>query len=173
MIDPATNKLVRVEPGQAAPNGAMTPQQAGGTNAAEAKSFKGAQDAVRYGQDYLKGGQFTGPKDEALLEAFFEVAKPSSGFRMSQPQIDMLMKARSWMESAEGVAYHAKNGVWFPPGQRQNIVDAMEARAASKAPRSGGQSGQGGATIRARDAQGKLHEAPAGTALPAGWKLEK
>ncbi len=27
-------------------------------------------------------------------------------------------------------------------------------------------------TIRARDVQGKLHEAPAGTALPAGWKLE-
>ncbi len=27
-------------------------------------------------------------------------------------------------------------------------------------------------TIRARDPQGKLHEAPAGTALPAGWKQE-
>lgn len=27
--------------------------------------------------------------------------------------------------------------------------------------------------IRARDPQGKLHEAPAGTALPAGWKEEK
>ncbi len=27
--------------------------------------------------------------------------------------------------------------------------------------------------IRARNAQGNLHEAPAGTALPAGWKLEK
>jgi hypothetical protein len=31
---------------------------------------------------------------------------------------------------------------------------------------------QGGA-IRARDPQGRLHEAPAGTALPAGWKAEK
>lgn len=28
------------------------------------------------------------------------------------------------------------------------------------------------ATIRARDPQGKLHKAPAGTPLPAGWKLE-
>ncbi len=28
-------------------------------------------------------------------------------------------------------------------------------------------------TIRARDPQGGLHEAPAGTALPAGWKLER
>lgn len=43
-------------------------------------------------------------------------------------------------------------------------VDKMTARApdAPAAP----------AMIRARDAQGKLHEAPAGTALPAGWKLE-
>ncbi len=27
-------------------------------------------------------------------------------------------------------------------------------------------------TVRARDTDGKLHEAPAGTPLPAGWKLE-
>lgn len=32
--------------------------------------------------------------------------------------------------------------------------------------------GDMGNTIRARDAQGVLHEAPAGTALPAGWKQE-
>ena len=74
------------------------------------------------------------------------------------------------MESAEGIAYHAKTGVWFPPQQRQEIVDAMQARAASKG--AGGTAAPTG-TIRARDAQGKLHEAPAGTALPAGWKQEK
>ena len=33
-------------------------------------------------------------------------------------------------------------------------------------------SGATGGKIRARDANGNLHEAPAGTALPAGWKLE-
>ena len=32
--------------------------------------------------------------------------------------------------------------------------------------------GSATATIRARDPQGHLHEAPAGTALPAGWKAE-
>lgn len=32
---------------------------------------------------------------------------------------------------------------------------------------------QQGGTIRARDPQGKLHEAPAGTPLPQGWVLEK
>jgi len=33
--------------------------------------------------------------------------------------------------------------------------------------------GGAGNTIRARDPQGNLHEAPAGTALPAGWKAER
>lgn len=133
-------KILRLEPGQTAPQGFTTPQQAGTANATEGKGIKSANDAVKYGQDYIKSGQFTGPKDEALLEAFFEVAKPSSGFRMSQPQIDMLMKGRSWMDSAEGIAYHAKTGVWFPPEQRQQIVDAMQARAASKG--GGGKSGE-------------------------------
>ena len=31
---------------------------------------------------------------------------------------------------------------------------------------------QQGGTMKARDPQGKLHEAPAGTPLPAGWKVE-
>lgn len=113
-------------------------------NSPEAKGLASMQSAVKYGRDYVNSGQFTGPKDEALLEAFFEVAKPSSGFRMSQPQIDMLMNARSWMESAKGKAYHAETGAWFPPKQREQIVDAMEARAASKAPAApkGGATGQ-------------------------------
>jgi hypothetical protein len=34
------------------------------------------------------------------------------------------------------------------------------------------QAAPGGGTIRARDPQGNLHEAPAGTPLPAGWKRE-
>lgn len=36
-----------------------------------------------------------------------------------------------------------------------------------------GPQGGGSNMIQARDAQGKLHQAPAGTPLPAGWKLEQ
>jgi hypothetical protein len=36
----------------------------------------------------------------------------------------------------------------------------------------GSTGGGGGKTIRARDPQGNLHEAAAGTPLPAGWKIE-
>jgi hypothetical protein len=117
-------------PGQAAggPGGVIPPKPPAG----QAAGIQNTQAALDYAQTYLKSGKFTGPADEALMESFFEVAKPSSGFRMSQPQIDMLVKGRSWMDSAEGLAYHAKNGVWFPPDQRQQIVDAMSMKAASK-----------------------------------------
>jgi len=46
----------------------------------------------------------------------------------------------------------------------------MDAEAAG-----GGGTQQGGAqggSIYARDPQGKLHQAPAGTPLPQGWKVE-
>lgn len=121
-----------VKPGQSVAGGAVSPTQAGAQGAAANKGNDAVSSAVKYGQDYVKSGQFTGPKDEALLEAFFEVAKPSSGFRMTEPQIDMLMHARGWMESAQGLAYHAKTGTWFAPEQRQQIVDAMQSRAESK-----------------------------------------
>jgi hypothetical protein len=49
-------------------------------------------------------------------------------------------------------------------------VDYMQDVA--KMPNRGPQGG-GSNMIQARDAQGKLHQAPAGTALPAGWKLEQ
>lgn len=40
-------------------------------------------------------------------------------------------------------------------------------------PRTAGSNAAKGDTIRARDPQGKLHEAPKGTALPQGWTVEK
>lgn len=101
-------------------------------NMAVQAASKSAQDSMTYAQDYLSSGTFTGPGDEALMEQFFNIAKPSTGFRMSQPQINMLMTSRSWMDSAEGVAYHAKTGQWFPPDQRKQIVDTMVALAKSK-----------------------------------------
>ncbi|MDO8632351.1 MAG: hypothetical protein Q7R41_17855 [Phycisphaerales bacterium] len=58
--------------------------------------------------------------------------------------------------------------------RRETTLDALEdanydvAKFRQRAPHGAAPSG----TIRARDAQGKLHEAPAGTALPAGWKVE-
>jgi hypothetical protein len=95
------------------------------------KQYGSARDAVNLGTDYLDRGVFTGPSDELLQEKFFELAKPSSGFRMTTPQMQMLADSRSWMQSAEGKAYHAKNGTWFSDQQRQQIVGAMLSAARS------------------------------------------
>lgn len=91
----------------------------------DADKAKGATDALNYADSYIKSGQYTGPGDEALMEKFFELAKPSSGFRMSQPQIDMLKNARSWMDSAEAKTRHATEGTWFSGTQRKQIADTM------------------------------------------------
>jgi hypothetical protein len=98
---------------------------------ADEKANKGASDALNYASIYEKESP-TGSGDEALMEKFFELAKPSTGFRMSQPQIQMLATARSWMDSAEAKAMHATKGTWFSDDQRKQIIHTMKDLAAAK-----------------------------------------
>jgi hypothetical protein len=93
--------------------------------AALEKTYGPTRDALNFANDYLKRGIFNGPSDEALQDKFFELAKPSSGFKMTAPQMKMLNDSRDWMTSIKGIAYHATTGQWFPPKQRQQIVDTM------------------------------------------------
>lgn len=60
----------------------------------------------------------------------------------------------------------------FDPNQHftPTTVQMMQKSGGTSARESNSPASSG--TIRARDAQGKLHEAPAGTPLPAGWKAE-
>ena len=88
--------------------------------------------AVGYADDYLTNGAFTGPGDEALQEKFFELAKPATGFRMTQPQMDMLRNSRGWMGGAEAHLRHMATGTWFSNDQRQQIVNTMKELAESK-----------------------------------------
>lgn len=103
----------------------------------DAGAKEGAQTALNYADSYIKGGQYTGPGDEALMEKFFELAKPSTGFRMSQPQIDMLRNARSWMNAAEATGKHIEGGTWFSNQQRQEIAGTMKQLAAAKGLKTG------------------------------------
>lgn len=96
-----------------------------------------------------------------------------------EDRLGMVQQSAHSMRSAQHVAASADsilNGF-------KNGADALK-RAISDARKSGqtftkdAQRGapqaqpQGGGMIRARDPQGQLHEAPAGTPLPAGWKQE-
>ena len=112
--------------------------------AAEEKEMGPSRGALEYAHSYLQNGVHTGAGDEALQEKFFELAKPTTGFRMTQPQMNMLAQSRSWMNGLEAHMRHATTGTWFSDEQRQQIVKTMEELAAAKErARGGGQPGGG------------------------------
>lgn len=117
--------------------GAMTPAPGAARFGTAAKAqgaldkrYGGLQASLRFANQYLASGtadakKFTGPEDEALQDQYFNAIKPGSGFRMTTAQINQLQAGRDWVQSVEGKAYHARYGVWFPPQQRQQIVQTM------------------------------------------------
>jgi hypothetical protein len=128
------NKVIELTPGMAVPPG--TKSLSGELNLTS-KTEQGEQAgkaATAYANDYLTGKQWTGPGDEALMEKFFEMAKPSSGFRMTQAQIEMLQKSRDWMGSMTAKAKHAftPEAPWFSDTQRKQIVKTMNDLARSR-----------------------------------------
>lgn len=92
--------------------------------AAEEKSTEPVEAALNFAETYQQS-KHTGPGDEALMEKYFELAKPSSGFRMTKDQMAMLQQARSWMEGTKAMAYHALTGRWFSDEQRNQIIETM------------------------------------------------
>lgn len=128
--------------------GATRPAPEGLAKTGTAERQAAPHDALVYAQDYLKGGNFTGPGDEALMEKFFELAKPSTGFRMNQAQQQMLMQTRDLVQGLTARAKHAldPNAPYFDNTQRQHIVQTMADLANSKGIKTegGGAAAQGG-----------------------------
>jgi hypothetical protein len=96
---------------------------------ADEKNKQGAQagnDALTYANNYISSKDFTGPGDEALLEKYFELAKPSSGFRMTKDQMQLLRDGRSWIEGAKAKAEYIEGGKLFSDTQRQQIANTMK-----------------------------------------------
>jgi hypothetical protein len=125
-------RVVSMRPGMDIPKGAVSLSGQSGEDAKEGGADAPTIAALKFANTYLSGGQFTGPSDEALQDQFFQMAKPSTGFRMNQAQITQLHNMQNWANSAEGIAYHASTGTWFSPQQRQQIVQTMNDLAKSK-----------------------------------------
>jgi hypothetical protein len=134
---------------RAAPTGI----QKSGTHAKAQAAEAGPRQALEYANDYGSRSLHTGPGDEALMEKFFELAKPSTGFRMSQPQIDMLKNAQSWMGGLEAHLRHATTGTWFSDEQRGQIVGTMQDLAKAKG----------------LDAQGQPNAQPGNSTAAENW----
>jgi hypothetical protein len=87
---------------------------------------------------YLEGKVYDGPGDLSLQHEFFTATQPSTGFRMTKVQQDILQGSQSWLDSWQAKAHHATTGTWFSDKQRQQIADAArQAIAAKKASLSG------------------------------------
>lgn len=99
--------------------------------AAQDKISEPVDAAMSYAEDYAKRPP-TGSGDEALMEKYFELAKPSTGFRMTQPQIDMLNHAQSLMTGLEAKARHFTTGTYYTDKQRKEIIDTMRSLGAAK-----------------------------------------
>jgi hypothetical protein len=89
------------------------------------KTVAGPQKAINYATSYLAGGKYDGPHDEALMEQYFSMVKPETGFRMSQPQIDLQFNARGWKDTWEAKLRHAATGTYYSDDQRRQIVGTM------------------------------------------------
>jgi hypothetical protein len=102
--------------------------------AAHQKEFGSAVDSLNYANDYVTAGHPSGTSDEALMEKFFDLAKPSTGFRMTKPQQDMLKQAQDAKDSIVSSAKHylSPEAPYFSPTLRQNIVTTMNAIGQSK-----------------------------------------
>jgi hypothetical protein len=186
--DPTTGKPVLFNSKTGETKDAPAGVAKAGTFAKAQASTEPAKQALDYATNYGNMPVHTGPGDEALMEKFFELAKPSTGFRMSQQQMDMLKNAQSTMGGMEAHLRHMTTGTWFSDNQRKQIVSTMGdlARAKGLSVDSTGQPGSGsqsdgkpnasaqpsGGMIRAYDDKGIEHEAPAGTPLPKGWRLK-
>ncbi len=122
------------------------------------------------------------------LEGVLEITTPRGTVRINKQELDAYGGAGSFFDKIAGSVGGALTGASIP----KNVLNDIEAahkkletgveetynqklnginqnfRSDFKPVPSRAKAG----TIRARDPQGNLHEAPAGTKLPAGWKLE-
>jgi hypothetical protein len=139
--DPTTGKPVLFNSKTGETKDAPAGVAKAGTFAKSEAATAPAKQALEYANGYVSRAAHTGPGDEALMEKFFELAKPSTGFRMSQPQIDMLKNAQSWQSSLEAHLRHATTGTWFSDEQRKEIASTMADLAKAKGLTPGGATG--------------------------------
>lgn len=106
-------------------------------NAAAQQSAQGKISALNFANNYVSGiatgrQQATGAMDEALMEQYFEIAKPEKGFRMTETQTSMLGNARPWLEAGKAAVAHGLQGSYYTDKQRQQIAGAMYELARAK-----------------------------------------
>lgn len=155
-------KVIEITPGMTLPEGTQTV----GGDIKQNAGKQSAEDALNYAKDYLASNKYTGAGDEALMEKYFELAKPSSGFRMTQPQIEMLTQAQDVVNGGRARLKHlfSPESPYFSDTLRQSIVNTMLQIQSSK----GQHSGQGGQPQGSKGAGG----GPAVGSVEGGYRFK-
>src|SRR5581483_409936 len=172
--NPGGGIVERVGAGAHLAPGSMTASQYGVGAAADVKQDKARKQAAEEAQKDYKLMQTLAANpsptnDLAMVMHYIGATKPDSigKLRLNQNEIALVMGTRSSFGDLEAMEEKVRNGQKLTPEQRNNMLETMRILSASS-----GDTGGGPQMIRARDPQGVLHEAPAGTPLPAGWKAE-
>lgn len=112
-------------------------------------------------------GSAAGEGERQLTERDFD---PSLGTQQLKSNVGITARLlRSKIASLEN-QWNQNKGEGMKDFQEQFIMPEAKSALDKFSPRQAARSAEG--VIYARDPQGVLHQAPAGTALPAGWKLE-
>ena len=87
-------------------------------------------DVVRsYHEGVELASQRTGPGDYGLTMRFVEATKPSSGFRFTNTELQLIKNSRSLLDSAQANVGHMTKGTLYDDKQRQQMLDVMKVRA--------------------------------------------
>lgn len=147
-IDPATHKLVRVEPGGAVPEGALTASGVNQQNAGTDKKTQAAKDAAdQANDDYSLMQQFaqhpSPTNDLAMVMHFIGATKPESlgKLRLNTNEMKLVFGTRSTLGDVEALGQKLANGQSLTPQQRQGMIDTMKLIASGTHSRAGGSSG--------------------------------
>jgi hypothetical protein len=144
-VDPATHKLIRVEPGGAVPENAVTPggqssESVGADKEAKAQQ-KATADAAR---DYkLAQTLVSNPSptnDLALVMQYVGSTKPESlgKLRLNNNEVNLVYGTRSSLGDLEALVSKVSTGQSLTPKQRQDMLSTMKILAESRGDLGGG-----------------------------------
>lgn len=131
-VDPTTHKLVRVEPGGAVPEGAVTASGLSGENvatekqdAAAKKARDDAQKEYQLAEQLVKNPSPT--NDVALIMRYIGATKPDSlgKLRLNNNEIRLVEGTRSSLGDLEALAAKVTSGERLTDKQRHDMLDTM------------------------------------------------
>ena len=95
------------------------------------KAKEGLQKSIAsYHEGQAYASQNTGPGDYGLTMRFVEATKPSSGFRFTNTELQLIESRRGLIDAAQAKLGGIATGVMYDNTQRGQMLDVMKLRAA-------------------------------------------